>query len=154
MASPWLEEKFDGDGEDNSDKDRTDELCAASYDHAGANLCSQDLSDAHGQARSEINVALPKKEDEGTEVAGEVDYFGIAGRFRQIEAEDQNVGHRPKCAGAGSKEAVVKADAQSEEDVEPGAAHAGGDVGRAHLRPKQDDERDGDEQDWNRAFQG
>ncbi|MDB6126025.1 MAG: hypothetical protein JWQ71_5018 [Pedosphaera sp.] len=148
-----VEEEFEGDGEDHGDEDGADEFGAASDDHAGTDARPDELADAHGQPGAVENFSGEGEEEEGTDVAGNVHHFGVAGGFGEVEAEAEHECDGPKAASAGAEKAIVKSQTKTSDEVEPFFGHAGMDVFIAESRTEGEVNNNGEQEDGDEAFE-
>jgi hypothetical protein len=119
-------------------------------DEVGAEPGAKELAGGHEEAVAPQDMATRDKEEEGGEVAGEIEELGVGGGAAEVVAQQGDIAHGEEAAGAGSEKAVVKADGQGDQEGEGTLAQAlagveVGDPGGEEKIQAEGDEEGGDQ---------
>ncbi len=84
----------------------------------GAEPGADELGGGHDEAVAPQDMAAREEEEQGGEVAGEVEELGVGGGAAEVVAQQGDIANGEEAAGAGAKKAVVKADGQGDQEGE------------------------------------
>jgi hypothetical protein len=90
-----------------------------SLDYQGrADFGADDLPQSHTESGEEYDVAADEEHDQRDNVAGEIHHFGVTGCLDKIQSQQQHHRDRPERTGPGTEKPVVKANAETEHQIE------------------------------------